>query len=259
MKDYYKILGILDDAEDIIIRAAYKALAQKYHPDKWSGDVNDANLRMAEINEAYQFLSDKDKKAKYDEEYFSNRKRREAPHYKNTDQTSFAEKIQPETSSKDKTPIDIINSNNYKLSYIGLFLLIGFGITQVYPLFGSLLNSKTFKLTNCQTCYKNGECQKEDIYKEFKVEEADVVIFGNLDGREQFFSLMSSLENKCKILKEKNFAFSCDSYKDFGSGSFASVQYNYDGKSHFESKHASSTIVTGSRFYFQTQTTCQAN
>ena len=33
-KDYYKILGVLDNAEDIVIKAAYRALAQKYHPDK---------------------------------------------------------------------------------------------------------------------------------------------------------------------------------------------------------------------------------
>jgi len=50
MKDYYRILGILDDAEDIIVRAAYKALAQRYHPDKWKGNKDEANKRMQEIN-----------------------------------------------------------------------------------------------------------------------------------------------------------------------------------------------------------------
>ena len=57
MKDYYRILGVLDDAEDIIIRAAYKALAQRYHPDKWRGDSTEANKRMSDINEAYAILS----------------------------------------------------------------------------------------------------------------------------------------------------------------------------------------------------------
>ena len=46
MKNLYQILGVLDTAEDIVIRAAYKALAQKYHPDKWSGDVGEATLKM---------------------------------------------------------------------------------------------------------------------------------------------------------------------------------------------------------------------
>jgi curved DNA-binding protein CbpA len=65
-KDYYRILGVLDDAEDVVIRAAYKALAQRYHPDKWTGNKDDANRRMQEINEAYAVLSDSAKRRQYD-------------------------------------------------------------------------------------------------------------------------------------------------------------------------------------------------
>lgn len=65
-KDYYKILGVLDDAEDVVIRAAYKALAQKYHPDKWQGDLNQASRSMSEINEAYEVLSNPDKRKAFD-------------------------------------------------------------------------------------------------------------------------------------------------------------------------------------------------
>jgi DnaJ-class molecular chaperone len=65
-KDYYRILGVLDDAEDIVIRAAYKALAQRYHPDKWTGNKDEANKRMSEINEAYGVLSDSAKRKQYD-------------------------------------------------------------------------------------------------------------------------------------------------------------------------------------------------
>jgi curved DNA-binding protein CbpA len=65
-KDYYRVLGVLDDAEDIVIKAAYKALAQRYHPDKWAGDSAEANRRMAEINEAYGVLSDSVKRKEYD-------------------------------------------------------------------------------------------------------------------------------------------------------------------------------------------------
>ena len=64
--DYYRILGVLDDAEDVVIRAAYRALAQRYHPDKWRGDVAEATRRMAEINAAYGVLSDAAKRASYD-------------------------------------------------------------------------------------------------------------------------------------------------------------------------------------------------
>ncbi len=65
-KTYYQILGVLEDAEDIVIRAAYKALAQKYHPDKWKGSNEEATQRMSEINQAYSVLSERDKRNTYD-------------------------------------------------------------------------------------------------------------------------------------------------------------------------------------------------
>jgi DnaJ-domain-containing protein 1 len=67
LTDYYKILGVLPEAEDIVIKAAYKALAQRYHPDKWSGDPAEANRRMAAINEAYGVLSDAAKRKQYNQ------------------------------------------------------------------------------------------------------------------------------------------------------------------------------------------------
>lgn len=65
-RDYYEILGVLPSAEDIVIRAAYKALAQRYHPDKWQGDPQEASRRMAELNEAYGVLSDPARRTQYD-------------------------------------------------------------------------------------------------------------------------------------------------------------------------------------------------
>ncbi len=64
MKDYYKILGVDDNATDEDIKKAYRALAKKYHPDV-STEEN-ATEKFKEINEAYQILSDKDKKYIYD-------------------------------------------------------------------------------------------------------------------------------------------------------------------------------------------------
>ena len=78
-KDYYRILGVLDDAEDIVIRAAYRALAQRYHPDKWQGDQAEATRRMAEINVAYAVLSDTVKRATYDSTRDKNQFRDEPP------------------------------------------------------------------------------------------------------------------------------------------------------------------------------------
>src|SRR5581483_10653741 len=61
-KDYYKILGITRGASEDEIKKAYRRLAHEYHPDKKSG--NEAKFK--EINEAYQILSNKDKRAAYD-------------------------------------------------------------------------------------------------------------------------------------------------------------------------------------------------
>ncbi len=61
MKDYYQILGVPKNASSEEIKKAYYKLAHKYHPDK-GGDEK----RFKEINEAYQVLSDKEKRAQYD-------------------------------------------------------------------------------------------------------------------------------------------------------------------------------------------------
>ena len=62
MKDYYHILGITKTAGDEEIKKAYRKLAHQYHPDKSGGD----EAKFKEINEAYQVLSDKNKRAQYD-------------------------------------------------------------------------------------------------------------------------------------------------------------------------------------------------
>ena len=67
-KNYYAILGVLPTAEDIVVRAAYKALAQRYHPDRYQGPVEDANRLMKEINEAFSVLSNPAIKAQYDKQ-----------------------------------------------------------------------------------------------------------------------------------------------------------------------------------------------
>lgn len=63
---YYSTLGVLPDAEEIVITAAYRALAQRYHPDRWKGDKDEAHRRMSAINAAYQTIGDKARRAEYD-------------------------------------------------------------------------------------------------------------------------------------------------------------------------------------------------
>ena len=65
--DYYRILGVLEDAEIVVIKAAYRALAQTYHPDKFQDNPTLAEERMKEINEAYSILSDPASRLEYDQ------------------------------------------------------------------------------------------------------------------------------------------------------------------------------------------------
>ena len=64
-KDYYNILGVKRDATEQEIKKAYRRLARKHHPDVNPGDKS-AEAKFKEINEAYEVLSDKEKRQKYD-------------------------------------------------------------------------------------------------------------------------------------------------------------------------------------------------
>ena len=65
-RDYYKTLGVERGAAADAIKSAYRKLARKHHPDV-SQNKKDAESRFKEINEAYQVLSDPEKRKKYDE------------------------------------------------------------------------------------------------------------------------------------------------------------------------------------------------
>ena len=64
--DYYAVLGVHPSAEDVVIRAAYKALAQRYHPDRFAGSKDEAHRRMSELSKAYEVLADPMRRPKYD-------------------------------------------------------------------------------------------------------------------------------------------------------------------------------------------------
>jgi len=66
-KNYYELLGLHYEAEDIVVRAAYKALAQKYHPDKAPSNAEQANMVMTQFSEAFQVLNDPKLRKRYDE------------------------------------------------------------------------------------------------------------------------------------------------------------------------------------------------
>jgi hypothetical protein len=74
--NYYQILGVDKNAETIVIRSAYKAMVQKYHPDKAVDQKQiDKYLEKTKlINEAYNVLSDEFKRKQYDEGFLKNKK-----------------------------------------------------------------------------------------------------------------------------------------------------------------------------------------
>ncbi|TAN68962.1 MAG: hypothetical protein EPN17_08335 [Methylobacter sp.] len=65
VKDYHRILGVSDNAEDVVIHAVFRLLAHRHHPDKRLEDKEQANRMMSDINEAYQHLSGPVLKARY--------------------------------------------------------------------------------------------------------------------------------------------------------------------------------------------------
>lgn len=68
-KDYYKILGVPTDADDRQIKKAYRSSAKEYHPDRASAKgipKEQAEKKMAGINEAYEILSDPELRARFD-------------------------------------------------------------------------------------------------------------------------------------------------------------------------------------------------
>lgn len=69
-RDYYEVLGISSDADEKTIKRAYRKLAKKYHPDTNPGDTL-AEQKFKEITEAYNVLSDPEKKKMYDQYGFA--------------------------------------------------------------------------------------------------------------------------------------------------------------------------------------------
>lgn len=64
-RDYYEVLGVAKDASDEDLKKAYRRLAMKHHPDRNNGD-KDAEAKFKEVKEAYEVLSDANKRAAYD-------------------------------------------------------------------------------------------------------------------------------------------------------------------------------------------------
>lgn len=142
MKDYYKILQVAPDASTEVIQMAYKALAKKYHPDLNPGQEEAAQEKMKDVNEAYEILSDKDKRWQYDQIYYRQEKTEQktsysAPEPPKSAQTYSAQLKGEQTSAApvDPTPEDKEKTSSGKgcaktgcgclVVFVVLFILIG--------------------------------------------------------------------------------------------------------------------------------------
>ena len=142
MKDYYKILQVAPDASTEVIQMAYKALAKKYHPDLNPGQEEAAQEKMKDVNEAYEILSDKDKRWQYDQIYYRQEKTEQKTSYSAPEppkgaQTHSAQSKGEQTSAApvDSTPEDKEKTSSGKgcaktgcgclVVFVVLFILIG--------------------------------------------------------------------------------------------------------------------------------------
>ncbi|MDP6194057.1 MAG: DnaJ domain-containing protein, partial [Prochlorococcaceae cyanobacterium ETNP18_MAG_1] len=65
-RDYFKVLGVDRSADNDAVKRAFRKLARQYHPDVNPGDAN-AEAKFKEVSEAYEVLSDPDKRKKYEQ------------------------------------------------------------------------------------------------------------------------------------------------------------------------------------------------
>ncbi len=100
--NYFEILNVSQNAEDEVIRASYKALAKKYHPDNTELDAEVAARKMQEINEAYQVLADKESRQRYINELHDNIPQSEA-----TERYETEKKNQTKEQTKEQDYINI--------------------------------------------------------------------------------------------------------------------------------------------------------
>lgn len=66
-RDYYEVLGVARTADGDEVKRAYRKLAMKYHPDRAEGDKGEAEIKFKECSEAYEVLSDPQKRQRYDQ------------------------------------------------------------------------------------------------------------------------------------------------------------------------------------------------
>lgn len=112
MPDYYEILQVHPNAEPSVIRMAYKALCQQYHPDKNGDNPTQAERRMKEINEAFAVLSDLDRRAAYDRERRGGSGNRRDEERRRNEEAEAARRRQEEASRRQRDSAGTSSASN---------------------------------------------------------------------------------------------------------------------------------------------------
>jgi DnaJ-class molecular chaperone len=158
-KDHYAILGIARNADPEVVRAAYRALAKKYHPDT----ANHTNLvgRFQEINEAYLVLSDAERRAQYDHATFE--KPSEKPPEKPSKKTS-RESASTKATASNHTDPRCLGENPQRLPHC---FSDGRGSSAVRLSFGKEVNPpiaarRSLELLGASACVKQSDALIHD-------------------------------------------------------------------------------------------------
>lgn len=140
--NYYEILEIQPCASEEVIRMAYKGLVKKYHPDAYEGDKDFANEMLAKINEAFEVLSDKEKRAEYDKQFFVDGQKRIDPDTTNRNDT-FTKSYNQNSQAEKKGCKRKIFFLRRIIGAIGEFLSSVIGFIILYVIIGLITGNLT--------------------------------------------------------------------------------------------------------------------
>lgn len=151
VKNFYETLGLLQAADDVVIKAAYKALAQKHHPDKHKTNQAFHTQKMAELNEAYAAIGTKAKRKAYDESLKRTSAKRDT-----------AKAAETTTSSYDALIQKLLNSAMDEMAVVALFEKV---FASKLTINSGWVNSYSYKEGKTKTTVNFSELKSKIIQK----------------------------------------------------------------------------------------------
>lgn len=205
-KDYYRILGVQEDADDLVIRASYLALLKRYNLDDWKGDKQQAIKMLADINEAYSVLKDRYERLEYNASKVEQQQETNKP-------------IQPDMTVEEIDAAWIVACNYYDdldVLYWNLFQ-ISEEVASTFKL--SILGSKDYPNRNKLAARLELDYLKSrfgsdqdliDFAKELILEEAKDAV----TELEQVFSVMGNAVNSDEVIYKISEKYKTQRYKE---------------------------------------------